>query len=127
MKATRKIISLICVVLIAVSALALSGCGNSNKKFDKKKMAGTYELVEMSSGSETYSKEDLQTLKSYGLSITMEIKEDGTGSMSIYGESKEFTYDADNITVDGEKTPYTLDGNKITFEQDDTKMVFEKQ
>ena len=131
MKATRKIVSVICVILIAMSTLALTGCGNdgsssSKKSFDPKKLAGKYELIEMTSGDDSYSEEDLETLKSYGFTISMELNEDGTGTMNFYGEEEEFTFDEDNIIVNDEKTPYTVDGDKITFEQDDTKMVFKK-
>lgn len=123
MKLTKKIIMVLAIVVMAMGTLALTGCG---KKFDMKKMAGKYELVEMTNGDETYSKEDLDSLKSYGFTITMELNDDGTGKMNSYGEEQELTYDKDNITVDGDAAAYTMDGNKITVESDGTKMVFEK-
>lgn len=124
MKLTKRIITVLAIIAMMAGALALTGCG---KKFDKKKMAGKYELVEMSSGSETYSKEDLETLKTYGFTISMELKDDGTGTMNSYGEEQALTYDKDGITIDGDKASYTFENNKITVESDGTKMVFEKQ
>lgn len=124
MKMTKKIIAVLAVVAMMMGALALTGCG---KKFDKKKMAGKYELVEMTSGSESYTKEDLESLKAYGFTITMELKDDGTGTMTTYGEEQKLTYDKDGITIDGDKASYTFENNKITVESDGTKMVFEKQ
>lgn len=124
MKLTKRIITVLAIIAMMAGALALTGCG---KKFDKKKMAGKYELVEMTSGSESYSKEDLDSLKAYGFTISMELKEDGTGTMTTYGEEQALTFDKDGITIDGDKAPYTFDKDKITVESDGTKMVFEKQ
>ena len=133
MKLTKKLLAVACVIVMAISALALSGCSIGNEesgtKTEKKSvesLAGKYELVEMSSGSESYGKDELEALKTLGYTIVLELNEDGTGALDMYGEKEDLTYDDSSITVDGVKTPYTRSGNKITFEQDDTKMVFEK-
>ena len=86
------------IVLIVVAAAGVGGYfaynhfkddnGSSSKK-DKKsssdisEMAGDYDLVEMSEDDETYTKEDLATLKAMGLEITMKLKDDGTGSLNM--------------------------------------------
>lgn len=141
MKITKKVVALLMVVLMTVSVLALTGCGKKNDELQKElensvqnlvdsidvsTMAGKYKLVEMTAEGESYGEEELTALEAFGMTITLELREDGTGVMDIYGEQSELTYDSQNITVDGEKTPFTKSGDKITFEQDDTKMVFEK-
>ncbi|MBR3153156.1 MAG: hypothetical protein IKF52_06135 [Clostridia bacterium] len=103
-----------------------SGSSKSSKN-DLKEVVGKYDLIEMSEGDETYTESDLETLKTMGLSITMELKDDGTGVMTMYGEDEEFEYDEKNITVNGVKTEYKYKDGKLTVEEDDTKMVFEKK
>ncbi len=58
----------------------------------------------------------------------MELKEDGTGTVELYGQSSSVKYDKDNITIDNDTAPYTIDSNYvITIEKDGIKMVFEKK
>ena len=96
-------------------------------KMKMNKMVGTYELVEMSRGDQTYDKSTLDQMKAYGMSATLELKKDGKGSIDLFGEKGEVTYDKKNITVEGDKASYTFKDNKLTIEKDGIKMVFEKK
>lgn len=109
------------VVIIAVGYFAFS-----KGILGIKNIVGYYELYEMSSGDESYSHEDLESLKSLGLNVTLELREDKTGTLSLFGEEMELTYDSKNMTVDGESTPYKVEDGKLSMEQDGEKLVFEK-
>ena len=125
MEKTKKILMIFATAIILVAALfMLTGCGN---KFDMKKMAGSYELIEMKDSDKNYSKEDIEQLKNYGLNFTIELKDDGTGSMDLFGEKSDLKYDDKGITVDDDTVSYTFEDNKLSLESDDTKMVFEKK
>ena len=123
---SKKLVTIISISILLIGTLfILTGCG---KKFDMKKMAGKYELVEMSENDKSYNKEELAKLKEYGITFTLELKEDGTGTIELYGQSSNVKYDENNITIDEDTASYSVDDNyKITIEKDGMKMVFEKQ
>lgn len=117
---------IICIIIaVVVVALAIGGYfvfyrGNNNN------IAGQYELYEMTSGDESYTNEELESLKALGLKVTLELKEDHTGTLDLFGENMELTYDNKNMIVDGKAEPYTVKDDKITLEQEGEKLVFQK-
>ena len=120
----KKLVSLLLVALMVFTLVACSSSGGGSGAANKPSPVGKYVLTGMEENGEATSQEDLDLLKSLGLTVTMEIKEDGTGSMDLFGEALEFTWDADNIILEGEKQAYTFDGSKFTIENDGTKMEF---
>lgn len=109
------IVAVVAVVAIVVAIVLLTG---------KKDVVGTWTLVEVSEGGQSYSTESLSLL---GMTGTLELKADKTGTMTIFGTSTELTYDDNNLTVDGQSTPYSVSGNRLTIEASGSKMVFEKK
>lgn len=135
MKLAKKLSAFISFIIIAVLAVTLTGCslvknGDSEKNESETKaqvsMAGKYEVIEMTMGDETVSKEELDALKTLGYTVTIELNDNGTGSIESYGVKEDITYDDNSMTAAGQKMSYTREGSKITLEQEDTKMVFEK-
>ena len=124
------------IIAIIIITLAVGGYfAYNNGLFNKlesiigitvKIPTGKYELIEMSSGETIYSQEELNALKSFGLSITLEVRDDKTGTLDMSGDKQEFTYDNKNISINNQSTQYIIDDNKITFEQDGDKLVFQK-
>lgn len=116
----KKVVS---IVLCLVLVLSLAACGGSGSS-----KAGTYALAEMSMGGETF---DAATLEAMGMSMdmfSMELKEDGTGSMTFMDESEDFKWDDKAIKDStGTEIPYTYKDGKITLEMDGETLVFEKQ
>ena len=116
----------VAIVIVAI----IVGCIIANNK--KVSIAGNYELVEMYDDEDSYSAEDLETLKKFGLSVYFELREDGTGTLDLFGETMELTYDENNMLYedeDGDGTeeiPYTVDGETLTLEKDGSKLVFQK-
>ena len=127
-KNTKNNKGLIIGIVIAVAVvLIIAGCFTFSKGIlGSKKIVGYYELCEMTSGEENYSHEDLESLKSLGLNVTLELNEDKTGTLNLFGEEMNLTYDNKNMTVDGEAAPYKVEDGKISMEQDGEKLVFEK-
>ena len=141
MKTTKKVVALLVLISMIVSIMALTGCGKKNDNLEKElensvqslvdsidasAMVGKYELIEMTADGENYGKEELDALKSFGMTITLELKEDGTGVMDIYGQQTELTYDSKSMTIDGDKMSFTKSEDIITLEKDNEKMVFKK-
>lgn len=109
-------VALFCTVLLV-------GCGSDYKK----KMAGSYTMIEMKSGKETIT---AKQLKSLGVEATLEVKADGTAKLDLAGDKTELKFDKKYFTdkkSGKEKIKYTVKGKKLTMEDDDTSMVFEKK
>lgn len=100
MKATKKIVSVICVMMIALSALAFTGCGSKGGS-----------IV----GQWVYKLGDSEYVYTFN--------DDGTGSYSAWGIEAKFTYedDGENVTIlyDGttlsQTYGYKVDGKKLTI------------
>ncbi len=116
----KKFAALLLVVALVFSLVACSSGGGGGKPSP----VGSYTLSGMEENGEAKSQEDLDLLASMGLTLTMEVREDKTGMMDLFGEQLEFEWDDESIIVDGVKQPYTFDGTTLTMENDGTKMTF---
>ena len=115
MKRTMKI--MLSALLIVSLLVCLVACGGS------KGPSGKYNLVSMESDGMTI---DGDTLKSMGMEVTIEFKDDGTGTIDFMGESEDFTWKDGKMISDGEELPFDFSGDTVTIEQDGAKMVFKK-
>lgn len=124
------IVAVLVIALIAVSVIAVIKSGLIGEKLlgqnKIKELVGNYDLIEMTEGEEVTTKEDIDLLKKFGLIVSLELREDGTGTLDLFGDTEELNFDDKNITADDEEVPYTFEENKLTMEKEDTKLVFEK-
>ena len=120
----RKILSCLCAVLTVVCILSLSSCSAT-----KKNIVGTYNLISATGGGMSIPDEQLNNFKSMGLTATLEVRDDNTAEMDIFGQKVEMTYNINKMifTVNGKNTKFTFDGSKITIVTNDTTMVFLKR
>lgn len=114
MKRTAKILLSVLLILSILSCFA--ACGSKGP-------SGTYNLVSMEMDGETI---DADTLKEFGMEVTITFNSDGTGSIVMADEKEEFEWKDNKIIADGEEISFQLDGNKLTLEQDGETMVFSK-
>ena len=90
-------------------ALLLTGCGGAENTSDavmsvsEDTAAGTWELVSMTYNGMTVGKEDLEEM---GTSMTLNLLEDGTGTMDYDGTVHDLTWDDSAITTDGVADAY---------------------
>lgn len=121
-----KVKKVLALLLVAAMVFGLAACssGGGGGASEKPSPVGKYTMTGMEENGEATSQEDLDLLTSLGLTVTLEIKEDGTGILDLFGEQVEFEWDADNLTVDGSKQPYTFDGKTLIMETNETKMTF---
>lgn len=119
----KKILALL---LAAIMLLSLTACGSGSddrddEESEMEKRAGTYVLESMSADGETVDAEDL------GMEAYLELKKNGTGTMTMMGESTEVEWDEDSITVEGEKADLDFRGSRATITvEDEGEMVFKK-
>ena len=71
----------------------------------------------------TVGKEDLEEM---GTSMTLNLLEDGTGTMDYDGTVYDLTWDDSAITTDGVADAYTLEDGVLVLANEETEMVFER-
>ena len=94
---------------------------------------GTWEMKRMEESGEVISEEDVEYMASSGMTVYLELNEDGSATLEMFGEPYEGTWEAESdhaaaLTLDGSTYVLTLDGRRMTLEQagSDTKMEFEQ-
>lgn len=124
----KKIGIIAALVCAFVLCFALVGCGGS---VDKTKFLGTWELE--SADDENLDAESVELMKSLGLEVTLTLKDDGTGSLNLFGEETEVEWEATSATEgkismkDTGNANLKVDGDKLVMSDDSTAMTFAKK
>lgn len=121
---TNNIKKITAMLTVFFLVLSITACGG-------KKVApevGKYKAISVEEGG---TKIEGETLDSLGMDVTLELKEDGTGTMNFGGEEGSVEW-KDGKIIDkssGETTEikYTLKDNTITLSEDTMSIVLEKQ
>ena len=91
--------------------------------FGRQNLVGTYKLTGIERDGEDQSS-SISILEGLGMKATMELKDDKTGEMDLFGEKSEVKYDNNQITINNNATDYeykdgkfstTINGAKLTF------------
>ena len=96
------------------------------KKVEIKDLVGKYELVEMISKEKSYTREDLQALKSVNLTVTIELKEDKSAILDLFGSKQNFKYDEKYFYSNDDIISFTLDNNILKLYNSEESLTFEK-
>ena len=110
--------------------LALVGCGD-NAAANKAAFTGTWDLVEMNQDGQVTGSDDLETLKSLGLEVYVNLNEDGTAALVLFGEAMNGNWEATSttagtITLDNQKVDMTIEDSKLKFAQENASLTFQK-
>ena len=123
---------------LLLAALLLTGCGGAADTASNVETgtaadaatiaaadtaAGTWELVSMTYNGMSVGKEDLEEM---GTAMTLELLEDGTGTMDYDGTVYDLTWDDSSITMEDVADSYTLEDGVLILANADTEMVFER-
>ena len=116
----KKIIVALCCVFAL--SLALVGCGGGAQADPKAPWVGTWDLSEMEENGKVTGSSDIEMLRSLGLDVYLELKQDGTGALVLFGESMSGTWDAKStteatLTIEGQSVKMSLADDKVTMEQ----------
>ena len=111
-------------------SLALVGCGGGGGDA-KAAWVGSWDLVEMEENGQVTTSDDLQMLKDLGITVTLELNEDGTAALVIFGEKAEGEWEAKSATegtfkAEDAAVDMKIADGKLTMEQNGEKLVFEK-
>ena len=90
---------------------------------------GTWKLVSMKEDGETISDEDLAMMEAIGMEITLELKEDGTGVLTIFDETTELHWKDGIMYEDDEDdaVEYVIEDGVLTMGDDTDELVFAKE
>lgn len=103
------------LLLILALALSLCACGKS--------AAGTWVLTGFISEGEDYS----QQIKDTGITILLQMDEDGTGYLD-YGDRRDsFTWDEEGIFLNGVKLLYSIRKDTLRIGVNDQEMLFTRR
>ena len=125
----KKILATI-VALAGAMALSfvLVGCGGGGAQ---QTIAGDWTLYEITGDeASAASPEDVQSLADMGMTVTMTLNEDGTGTMNMFGEQMDLTWETTDsgfsIAIQGDAAPATLtdNGNLSVDAGDGSALVF---
>lgn len=116
-KAKRVLAAALALLL----ALSLAACGKEKTPAD----VGYYVLTSMAMEGMTMEGDILKQYEEETGTVTyLELREDGTGTLCIFGESGDLTWKPGKITADGETVPYTLEDGVLTLSVEGAAMVF---
>lgn len=124
MKRFAKILAVVAAVCAVCATLVLAGCGGGKGTGGAE--PGTYNLYELQSPTEPVTHESIEMMAMLGLTASMELNADGTGSFVLFGAPIDITWDAKSITLDGASVPYDYEDGTITLTSGDSKMIFVK-
>lgn len=127
-KNKKIIVATVIIAAIILIVVAVSFCVSNNglNALINKNIEGYYEIYEINANDTNYSNEEIQSLKKLGLKGSLELKEDKTGILDMFGQRKELTYDNSKMTVNGELIPYKVEGDKIILKQEGEEQIFKK-
>ena len=88
--------------------------------------AGEYELTGyVENGVDKTS--NLSTLKAFGFQASLTLNDDKTGTLMLFGASRDITYDDTVIVIDGVSNAYSFENNSITFKDGNDELTFTKK
>ncbi len=89
-----------------------------------KERAGTYYLTGMVNGGEETKATDLALMEEAGMIAKLVLNEDGTGTMTLFGEESVVTWNDQEVLVDGEGAVYTWEEGKIILSDGEDSLTF---
>ena len=101
---------------------SLASCSSINKS----KFVGTYELTRAEGVGINLTREQIDSMKAVGITATLEIKDDGTAAMDVFGEKVELTYDLRKMTFscNGKEEKFTFADDVVAFNNEGRKLEF---
>ena len=92
-------------------------------------LVGGYKLNAITDSTDTennVTEEDMALAEGMGLYCFMELKEDGSAVLNMFGDEISGSWDESSITMAGEKIDMTVEGDKLTLSQNEETMEFKK-
>jgi len=113
--------------LALVMVLILSACSCGRQETDViAERAGNYELTGIVSADGESAPEDIGLMNEAGLTCTLSLLENGSGTLYLFDEKRALSWTGDAITVDGTSYSYTYADNTITVSREGSSLTFQR-
>ena len=109
------------------------GCSGVQKQDPKEQFSGDWYIYSMSENGEETSHEDILTMKSFGLDVSLNLNsEDNKATIDLFGEDMAGTWSLDsdnhgNIIIDEQTIDMSIDGDKLSLKQNDSILNFTRE
>ena len=107
-----------CAMTLCLALTGYGGGGATNDKDAKEAFIGSWKLAGMVSDGEEATAEDIAMLDAFGMSVGLNVNEDGTCALVMFGEPLDGTWQAKSAT----EAKFTIDGSPITATIADGKL-----
>ena len=130
-KARRLVLLAVCVVLACVLVL-VHGCRHDRQE-TANALVGTWELYQRVGGESAASPEDVARAKSEGLVVYLQLDEDGSGTLDLFGRDIDVSWasrrhNTGTLTIRDDSATMRVDGTgmlSVDFD-DEGGLVFRK-
>lgn len=93
-----------------------------------KERAGRYYLGNLIQADKRMTLEEIAEVEGYGIEMQLDLQEDGTGTMMVFGEKWDFTWDEQCLQFEKENSDYVwTKKNGISFKKDGASYLFTTQ
>lgn len=141
MESNKRLIPVVLVALMAsllISSAIFNSCSTSDMERDSAQgahtvaeeslaeIAGRYEVVAMVTEGRQTTPEDLALLKGKGLTCTITLEADGTGTLNLFGEQTGLTWDEKSISTAEKSMSYTYRDDQLVVVDGDSSLTFSR-
>ena len=118
----KKVIGVVVACLVVFTLVSCSG-------LKKEEIVGTYDLISIAAGGVNYDEAQLDSLRILGQEATLEIRDDNTATMNLFGSKNEMTYNASTgiFVLKGQNVKATFENGVLTLKDNSGTMSFRKR
>ena len=87
-------------------------------------IAGFYEITAMVTGGKETPAEDLELMKSQGLSCTILLQTNGSGVLNLFGEESAMVWNEETISTSRKRLTYTFTDEKLVLTDGESTLTF---
>ena len=113
----KKILKLLAVLLLLTGICACSKAPD---------LSGDWQLLRIDSEENPVSEEEMDLVRSFGMDILLHLNADGTGTLDLFSEISDVTYDAKQmkVTIEGSPAEMSYKNDLLTITENNISLVF---
>ena len=105
------------------------GEGSESEQAESQAFAGSWKLVGMQEGDQIYTEEQISAMEAVGLTVEVNLSEQGEVDLVLFGESMEGTWESDSdthatCTLEDETVDLELVDGKLQVKQGESMLIF---
>lgn len=116
---------------VLITCLVFTGC-NKKKEDYRKDFVGTWEIVDITQTEKSFTEQQLNEMKTHGLNVYLDLREDGTSELDLFGSTTAGTWQATSwhkakMTMKEQAIElHILDNGLLELSQDKDVMQFKQ-